>query len=94
MHRGLAPVPGALLLDEFEILIEHDALFAGERDETLAARAAHERARALDPTILTSVAHTCWLLGDYDVALRETAGDIGYMSGLALASTMLVGTIW
>ncbi len=48
--------------------------------------AAHERARALDPTILTSVAHTCWLLGEYDIALRETTGDIGYMSGLALAS--------
>ena len=50
------------------------------------SRAAHERARALDPTVLTSVAHTCWLLGEYDVALRETTGDIGYMSGLALAS--------
>jgi DNA-binding winged helix-turn-helix (wHTH) protein len=50
------------------------------------SRAAHERARALDPTILTSVAHTCWLLGEYEVALRETTGDIGYMSGLALAS--------
>jgi DNA-binding winged helix-turn-helix (wHTH) protein len=50
------------------------------------SRAAHERARALDPTILTSVAHTCWLLGEYDIALRETTGDIGYMSGLALAS--------
>ena len=50
------------------------------------SRAAHERARTLDPTILTSVAHTCWLLGEDHVALRETAGDIGYMSGLALAS--------
>src|SRR5262249_19540663 len=43
VHRGLAPVPGALLLDEFEVLIEHDALLARERDETLAARATHER---------------------------------------------------
>ncbi len=50
------------------------------------SRAAHERARALNPTILTSVAHTCWLLGEYEIALRETTGDIGYMSGLALAS--------
>jgi hypothetical protein len=40
----------------------------------------------LDPTILTSVAHTCWLLGECDIALRETTGDIGYMAGLALAS--------
>lgn len=50
------------------------------------SRIAHDRARALDPAIITSVAHTCWMLGDYDGALRETAGDIGYMPGLALAS--------
>ncbi len=61
----------------------HALRFCGLLKES---RAAHERARRLDPTILTSVAHTCWLLGDYEVALRETAGDIGYMSGLALAS--------
>jgi len=50
------------------------------------SRTAHARARALDPTIVTSVSHTCWLLGDYECALAETTGDIGYMSGLALAS--------
>jgi DNA-binding winged helix-turn-helix (wHTH) protein len=51
-----------------------------------ASRNAHRRARSLDPTAITSVAHTYWLLGDYESALRETAGDIGYMPGLALAS--------
>jgi DNA-binding winged helix-turn-helix (wHTH) protein len=51
-----------------------------------ASRTAHHRARALDPAIVTSVAHTYWVLGDYENALRETAGDIGYMPGLALAS--------
>ena len=51
-----------------------------------ASRAAHDRARAIDPAVVTSVAHTCWLLGDYETALRETTGDIGYMPGLALAS--------
>jgi DNA-binding winged helix-turn-helix (wHTH) protein len=50
------------------------------------SRRAHARARALDPTVLTSVAHTYWLLGEYELALRETTGDIGYMPGLALAS--------
>src|SRR5262249_35431767 len=39
VHRGLAPVLGALLLDVVEVLIEHDALLACEGDEPLAARA-------------------------------------------------------
>jgi tetratricopeptide (TPR) repeat protein len=51
-----------------------------------ASRSAHHRARALDPAIVTSVAHTYWALGDYENALQETTGDIGYMPGLALAS--------
>jgi DNA-binding winged helix-turn-helix (wHTH) protein len=50
------------------------------------SRRAHERARALEPTIVTSVSHTYWLLGEYERALKETTGDIGYMPGLALAS--------
>src|SRR5262245_49718336 len=52
MHRRLAPVLRALLLDVGEILVEHDAVLAGERDEALAAGAADERevslARELD----------------------------------------------
>src|SRR5215471_7629698 len=43
VHRGLAPVLGTLLLDVVEVLIEHDALLACERDEPLAARAADQR---------------------------------------------------
>src|SRR6202166_3812067 len=43
MHRGLAAVLGAFLLDKSEVLIEHDAVLAGERDEALAARAADQR---------------------------------------------------
>jgi eukaryotic-like serine/threonine-protein kinase len=61
----------------------HALRFCGLLPESLAA---HNRARTLDPTIVTSVAHTRWLLGDYEGALQETAGDIGYMPGLALAS--------
>ena len=61
----------------------HALRFCGLLD---ASRHAHDRARSLDPTIVTSVAHTCWLLGDYETALRETAGDIGYLAKLTLAS--------
>ena len=43
MHRGLAPVLGALVLDIGEVLVEHDAVLARERDEALAARAADQR---------------------------------------------------
>lgn len=51
-----------------------------------ASSRAHVRARVLDPSIVTSVAHTFWLQGNADGALRETTGDIGYLQGLALAS--------
>lgn len=61
----------------------HSLRFCGLLD---ASRLAHERARALVPTIVTSVAHTYWLLGDHEAAIAETTGDIGYISGLALAS--------
>jgi DNA-binding winged helix-turn-helix (wHTH) protein len=61
----------------------HALRFCGLLD---ASRTAHDRARALDPAIATSVAHTCWQLGDYETALAETTGDIGYIAGLALAS--------
>src|SRR5262249_39295950 len=43
MHRGLAPVLRALVLDVGEVLIEHDAFLAGECDEALAAGAADQR---------------------------------------------------
>ena len=57
--------------------------FCGLLDLSIAA---HRRARALDPTIPTSVHHTWWMKGEYERALSETFGDIGYMPGLALAS--------
>jgi DNA-binding winged helix-turn-helix (wHTH) protein/tetratricopeptide (TPR) repeat protein len=38
-----------------------------------ASLAAHARVRALDPTLATSVYHTCFQLGDWDRALRETS---------------------
>src|SRR5262245_47763178 len=43
MHRRLAPVLGALLLDVAQVLVEHDAAFARERHEALATGAADQR---------------------------------------------------
>jgi DNA-binding winged helix-turn-helix (wHTH) protein/tetratricopeptide (TPR) repeat protein len=51
-----------------------------------ASVAAHVRARHLDPTLPTSIHHTWWMMGEYESALAQTLGDIGYMQGLALAS--------
>src|SRR2546423_190619 len=52
MHRRLAPMLAAFLLDMGEVLVEYDAALAGECDEALAARAADQRepglARELD----------------------------------------------
>src|SRR5262245_47873517 len=42
MYRSLAPVLGAFLFHVGEVLIEHDAAFAGERDKALAARASDQ----------------------------------------------------
>jgi len=61
----------------------HALRFCGLLDASLAA---HMRARELDPTVPTSVHHTWWMLGEFERALGETFGDIGYMPGLALAS--------
>src|ERR1700750_2204980 len=52
MHRRLAPVLRALVLDVGQVLIEHDAVFARERDEAFSPRAPDQcqpcRARELD----------------------------------------------
>ena len=61
----------------------HALRFCGLLDASVAA---HARARALDPTVATSIHHTWWMKGEYELALSETLGDIGYMQGLALSS--------
>ena len=43
VNRGLAAVLGAFVLDISEVLIEHDAICAGKRNEALAAGAADQR---------------------------------------------------
>jgi serine/threonine protein kinase len=51
-----------------------------------ASVAAHERARRLEPSILTSVAFTFWAMGDYERALEESWSEpFGYVSGIILA---------
>jgi eukaryotic-like serine/threonine-protein kinase len=52
-----------------------------------ASIAAHERARQLDPRVPTSVAHTYWMKGDYDDAVDDPFGTMGYVSALARASS-------
>lgn len=68
---------------ELYVGLVHALRYCGLIKESLAA---HRRARQLDPTIPTSVHHTWWMAGEYEHALDETFGDIGYMQGLALAS--------
>lgn len=51
-----------------------------------AAVAAHYEARRLDPLIATSVAHTYFMMGEYEKSLESSAGDYGYGTGLALAA--------
>jgi eukaryotic-like serine/threonine-protein kinase len=61
----------------------HACRFVGLLDASLAA---HQAARRLDPDIPTSVSHTYWMRGDYELVLEHTFGDVGYVEGLALAS--------
>jgi DNA-binding winged helix-turn-helix (wHTH) protein len=50
-----------------------------------ASRAAHERARRLDPTIRTSVAYTSGIVGDYARAADEARENDDPFEGIALA---------
>ncbi len=49
--------------------------FCGLLHESVAA---HERAKALDPTIATSVSHTHFLLGEYEAAIETYGRGKGY----------------
>jgi TolB-like protein len=51
-----------------------------------ASIAAHRHARRLDPLIPTSVTHSYFMSGDYKEAIDSSAGDIGYIDALAMAS--------
>ena len=68
---------------ELYVGLVHALRYCGLIEKSVAA---HRRARQLDPAIPTSVHHTWWMAGEYERALDETFGDIGYMQGLALAS--------
>ena len=83
MQRLLARVRRVPLDPQLYAGLVHALRFCGLLDASLAA---HHRARHLDAGVPTSVHHTWWMLGEYERALAETYGDIGYMPGLALAS--------
>jgi eukaryotic-like serine/threonine-protein kinase len=62
----------------------HALRFCGLLDESAAA---HRAARAHEPGIRTSVAHTWFMIGDYEAAAASTdSADIGYIEGLAYAA--------
>jgi TolB-like protein len=83
MRRLLERVRHRPLDPELYAGLVHALRYCGLLDASVAA---HHRARALDPTVTTSIHHTWWMMGEYERALAETFGDIGYMQGLALAS--------
>ncbi len=60
----------------------HAFRYCGLVDESLVA---HERAVALDPTVVTSVLHTHFLLGDYEAA-SESGGTRYYLDAAACAA--------
>jgi DNA-binding winged helix-turn-helix (wHTH) protein len=58
--------------------------FCGLLDESIEA---HRRAKDLDPTIITSVAHTCFLNGDYGAAIETYGGRAAlYLDAAAWAA--------
>jgi eukaryotic-like serine/threonine-protein kinase len=53
-----------------------------------ASLAAHQQARRIDPQISTSVAHTCFMMGDYPRVLETAGTDLSYVGPITL---MLMG---
>jgi tetratricopeptide (TPR) repeat protein len=49
-----------------------------------ASISAHEEARRLDPSVRSSVAHSFYLLGDYERAIATDVGEPAYVSFMAL----------
>ena len=51
-----------------------------------ASRAAHERAKRLDPAVKTSIAFTSFMAGDYDQAVVDARSNQDPLEGFALAA--------
>jgi eukaryotic-like serine/threonine-protein kinase len=84
LRRLLALLDGTRSDPEPYAGLVHACRFAGLLEESLAA---HDAAQRIDPTVITSVNHTYWMLGAYQRAFESTlSGGIGYLPGLALAS--------
>jgi tetratricopeptide (TPR) repeat protein len=61
----------------------HVLRFCGLLNESLEADII---AKSIDSTVLTSVGHTHWMLGNYERAKEFTKGDIGYIEAVSLSS--------
>jgi len=93
--QGRAPAAMLRLLERARFRRNDPELFAGlvqacrYCDELEASVAAHERARHLDPQVGTSVAHTYFLLGDYERTIECYGTKGGYY--LDCAALVMMG---
>jgi serine/threonine protein kinase/tetratricopeptide (TPR) repeat protein len=91
---GLAPSAMVRLLERARLKRNDPELFAGLVQscrycgELRASLVAHQRATSLDPHSSTSIAHTYFLLGDFQKVLDEIPPERGfYLDAIALASS-------
>lgn len=91
--RGHAPDAMVRLLERAKVNHNDPELFAGLVQscrycgELRASLVAHQRARKLDPLIMTSIPHTCFLLCDYQGVLDWTPPEKGlYLDAAALVA--------
>jgi len=83
MVRLLQQSPSRPNAPELFVALVHACRYCGQLEASLAA---HSRARELDPHVHTSVAHTHFLLGNYEKTLFWYDSGVGvYLDALALA---------
>jgi TolB-like protein len=82
--RLLGRVKGRSSDPELYAGLVHACRYVGLLDASVAA---FQRARRLDPSIRTSVAHTFYMLGEFERAIEHDADDPPYLTAIALFAT-------